>query len=279
MVRVILRYGVIALLCISQTLALAQYFEGGVIMGASVYDGELSPHKFIDKTKYIRPAAGLFVRQNFNEFWSARLSFVYGKLEGADEEYRADRNLNFFTDFGEIAVLGEFSFPGFDPTGFKRLSPYGYVGLAYMYYNPKTVYQGRTIYLQPQGTEGQGLPGYDNPYSLNILSIPFGGGIKYALSPSITIAAEFGPRMTFTDYIDDVSGVYPSYTDLATTRGTTSANLSNRSHELTGAEPIDRAGERRGNPKFNDWYFVGNITISYHLYDLFNSRLGCPMDF
>jgi opacity protein-like surface antigen len=258
----------------------AQYFEGGLMLGASLYEGDLSPHGYFEKLDFLRPAAGIFGRQNFNEHWAVRLSFQYGNLEGADRESRKDRNLNFNSTFGELAAMVEFSYPGYDPAGFRKFSPYAFAGIAYMYYNPRTTYQGRTVYLQPLGTEGQGLDGYDKDfYSLNIVSIPFGGGLKYALSPSLTLAVEFGPRITFTDYLDDVSGTYASYRDLAQARGTLTANLADRAQEITGLEPEERRGAGRGNSRLNDWYFVGGVTISYHFYNLLSGKGGCPMTF
>ncbi len=257
----------------------AQFFEGGIIVGGSLYDGDLSPHGFANKFAQVRPAYGLFMRQNLDEHWAVRFSFQHGQMVGVDGDRRADRNLSFTSYVNEVAALVEFSFPGYDPTGFRRLSPYGFIGLAFAQYNPMAVYQGRTIALRPLGTEGQGLEGYNKDfYSLKILTIPFGAGIRYALTPSLTIGAEFGPRKTFTDYLDDVSGQYASYRDLADARGTLAANLADRAHELTGSDPLERRGMNRGNARFNDWYFFGNLTISYHFYDLLSGRgRGCPM--
>ena len=280
MVQVRFRYLVLFFLLLGVPAVHAQYFDAGILLGGSVYEGDLSPNGFIKKFGFVRPAFGVFGRQNFNEHWSGRLSFQYGHIEGADGESRQDRNLNFNSSFGEIALTAEFHYPGFDPAGYRKFSPYLFAGLAYMYYNPKTVYQGRTVYLQPLGTEGQGLDGYNKEfYSLNIISIPFGGGIKYALNSSITIGVEFGPRLTFTDYLDDVSGTYASYRDLAQARGTLAANVADRAPEVSGLEPVERSGALRGNPKMNDWYFIGNFTISYHFYDLLSGKGGCPMAF
>ena len=258
----------------------AQYFEGGLMAGGSLYEGDLSPNGFGNKIKLLRPAYGIFARQNFNRHVAARLSFQYGGIEAADGQSRQDRNLNFSSTFGELAAIVEYTYPGLDPTGYRKLSPYVFAGIAYMYYNPKTVFQGRTIFLQPLGTEGQGLEGYNKDfYNLNIVSLPFGAGIKYALNPSITLGLEFGLRKTFTDYLDDVSGTYASYRDLAQARGTLAANLADRAQEVSGSEPEERRGAARGNPKFNDWYFIGNFTVSYHFYNLLSGNGGCPMAF
>lgn len=276
MVRVVHRiYLVLMLLGCGITLQ-AQYFEGGIIIGGTVYEGDLAPKSFGDKWQHIRMAGGVFVRQNFNKYLAARLSYEYGNFAAADGPERAYRNLSFQSSISEIAATVEFNFPGYDPTQYKRFSPYAFAGIAYMHFNPKTEFQGQLVELHALGTEGQGLEGYDDFYSLDQITIPFGGGLKYALTPSITIAAEFGPRITFTDYIDDVSGRYASYRDLAENRGTFVANIADRSYEVNGGEPVDRGGDPRGSPKFKDYYFFGNITISYHFYDLLGKGASCP---
>ncbi len=276
MVRVVQRICLVFLLFSCCSLLRAQYLDGGIIVGGTVYEGDLSPRAFSDKWQHISMAGGIFVRQNFNRYWAARLSYEYGNFAAADGPERSYRNLSFQSSISEIAATVEFSFPGYDPTAYKRFSPYAFVGIAYMHFNPKTEYQGQLVELAPLGTEGQGLDGYDDFYSLDELTIPFGGGIKYALTPTITIGAEFGPRITFTDYIDDVSGDYASYRDLAENRGTFVANIADRAYEVNGGEPVDRGGDPRGSPKFKDYYFFGNITISYHFYDLFGKSAVCP---
>ena len=268
---------IIALLCYFGVCG--QYFEGGIMIGGSAYEGDLSPTKIMDKIATIRPSGGLFVRQNFNEHWAARLTFQFGTLTAADLEERAYRNLSFTSPITEFSATAEFSWPGYDPAAFKRLSPYIYAGIGLFRFNPKADYQGEKIELRNLGTEGQGLEGYDlDFYNLDQISIIAGGGIKYAISPSLTVAVEFAPRYTFTDYLDDVSGNYARYRDLAGNRGTLAANLADRAHELTGGEPDLREDRPlRGSPAYKDWYFMGHLTISYHFYDLFTGNgTGCP---
>ena len=47
-----------------------------------------------------------------------------------------------------------------------------------------------------------------DPYSLSQFSIPMGLGIKLSLGEKFSLSAEYGVRMTFTDYLDDVGGIY-----------------------------------------------------------------------
>ena len=254
----------------------AQYFEGGIILGGSAYEGDLAPSAISDKISNIRPSFGAFIRQNVNKNWAGRLSFQYGTLIGADLEERRSRNLSFKSVITELSATVEYNWPGYDPAAFLRLSPYVYAGLGYFHFNPTTEFQGQTYELRNLGTEGQGLPDQPDFYSLDQLAFILGGGIKYALTPQVTLALEFGGRRTTTDYVDDVSGDFASYRLLAENRGTTVANLADRGWEALGTDPFDRGGDPRGNPKQKDWYFLGNLTISYHFYDLLGSGRGCP---
>jgi hypothetical protein len=58
-------------------------------------------------------------------------------------------------------------------------------------------------------TEGQGIYPDKKPYSLWQPTIPFGGGVKFAITENLRIGFEIGLRKLFTDYLDDVSTSYP----------------------------------------------------------------------
>jgi hypothetical protein len=71
--------------------------------------------------------------------------------------------------------------------------------------------------LQPIGTEGQTASSIDpqfpnrpapKQYSLWQVAIPMGVHLDFIINKSWVIGAEIGFRMTFTDYLDDVSGYY-----------------------------------------------------------------------
>jgi len=159
---------------------------------------------------------------------------------------------------------------------YTPFSPYVFVGIAATHHNPKTEYQGEWYELQPLGTEGQGIMGYAPKYDRVIVAIPYGGGIKYALSERLTVGFEMGVRKTFTDYLDDVSTTY-------VTRGELALALSNRTGELLNGEPIQfEEGDRRGNPDNDDAYLIGGFSISYNIigaggynYGRKKKRTGC----
>jgi hypothetical protein len=90
-------------------------------------------------------------------------------------------------------------------------------------------------------------------------------GIKYAATQNVTIAWEFGWRKTFTDYLDDVSTVYPDLNLIATQNSTTSKDLSYRGYEVTGSTALPAAGTARGNPNNKDWYMLHSVSLIFKL--------------
>ena len=95
-----------------------------------------------------------------------------------------------------------------------------------VHYNNGFIADGnKTTYhkLRPLHTEGQGYEGLSLGDDFNVpgkgfkagktykpvaICIPLGLGIQKAFNQNIGIKAELGIRYTFTDYIDDVSGLY-----------------------------------------------------------------------
>ena len=262
----------------------SQHFEVGVTAGISTYQGDLNPSNSRFTLGTINPMAGIFGRYNFNDFVTLRLGGTYGILAGDDAKAKKDlqqqRNLSFRSNLIEGSIVGEFNILGYQPYNLARpFSPYLFAGVAFFNFNPKAEYQDEWIALQPLGTEGQNLADSEKaPYKKTKFSIPFGIGVKYALSDTWNIGVELGIRKTFTDYIDDVSGRYADET-LLLASNPLSAALANRSS--TPQEP----GNLRGNSEQPDWYTLLGVTISRNFLDngLVGSRkrgrrskTGCP---
>ncbi|MEM1322034.1 MAG: DUF6089 family protein [Bacteroidota bacterium] len=266
-------------------LSLFAQFEVGVMVGISNYQGDLSAETISASLEQTHAAYGGFLRYNFSNYLTARLSLMSATISGDDasggSESRRQRNLSFRNRLFEVGLTGEFNILGYQPYNLERIfSPYIFAGIAFTSHNPRAFIDGDWVELQPLGTEGQGLS--SNPdtelYSKSIISIPFGGGVKYAINDKWNLGLEAGIRYTFTDYLDDVSTIYPDQVELTAARGELASQLSNR----TGSEIT--AGSRRGNDSNRDWYFIGGLTISYNFADngLVGSRnrsrrkSGCP---
>ena len=273
--------------------AFSQYFEVGLLGGVSNYLGDLSNNSKRLFLKESHLAGGLFVGYNRNENLSFKLGGLYTNLSGTDAnapkiEVRK-RNLSFASMIIEGSLRAEWNIGGFNPyNNTDMFAPFIYGGIAGSYYDPTTEYLGSRVALRDIGTEGQGISGRPAKYGIIAFSIPFGAGVKYAMSENWTLGFELGARLTFTDYLDDVGGTYMNYDDLLKENGILAANLSNRTGELTGHPPVlVPTGTPRGDNNPHDWYFIAGLTISYNFMDngLMGSRKkrrhrrsGCPVD-
>jgi hypothetical protein len=169
------------------------------------------------------------------------------------------RNLNFKSNILEGNLCLEFNL--LDPEDYLGL-PYVFGGVGVFHFNPYTKDANNVkTYLQPLGTEGQGLSAYPNKkmYSLTQLCLPFGGGWKQRINDVVEIDYELGARLLFTDYLDDVSTTYADPQQLLIGRGAKAVELAYRGPTPPGAQE----GIKRGNPKSKDWYFFTGLKLVY----------------
>lgn len=267
------KFFTLLLLLLGGLNACAQIDEFGVFGGVTNYFGDLNTKASF---RYVRPAAGAFYRYNIKYRGAWRNSFSYGQAEFYDkaikDQWNQDRNLSFRTNIFEVSSMIEFNFLKYDKESKKDwFTPYIATGLAVFFFNPQAQYKGTWYYLQPLGTEGQNDPSYSGvkKYRLYSFAIPFVGGFKFSFARFWNIAIEGGLRQTFTKYLDDVSGKYPSYPSLPGGSGGLAAALSDRSAE-NGGEKVGRPGYQRGDGTLDKYLFMG-VTISYTI-----MKLRCP---
>lgn len=259
----------------AQMEAIVQEGEFGVSAGAAHYFGDINTRAALNRPKL---AAGIFFRKQFNNYVGVRVAAHFAQLGYSDiyntkNEYQRRRNLSFNTNIWELAVMGDFNFFKFVPGDpYYRFTPYVTLGVGFFSYDPYTYYQGQKVFLRPLGTEGQGYAEYPDrkPYGTMALCVPFGVGVKYALTDRINVGFEVIHRFTNTDYLDDVSKTFvnPSiYPDNPTDGSPSIAELLNdRSYE-TG-DPIgfvNGTGRQRGYPKQKDQYIMAEFTVSFNL--------------
>ena len=249
--------------------AQAQYFDVGIFAGTSNYSGDLVTS--IPEGPEYHPAFGVFARYNYNRF-AAKVHIYKGEVSGSDYystvvSGRRQRNLSFESPVLEFGFQAEFSLMEYRFwTNRNSTTPYLFAGISAFQFNPKAEYQGTVYELQAIGTEGQGLPGYEEPYSLTSFAIPMGVGLKLSITKKTNVGVEFGLRKTFTDYLDDVSGNYPDLTTLEEVKGQVAAALSYRAPEYDQfLEVVDPSGKPRGGATYDDWYFFAGLTISVNL--------------
>jgi len=152
--------------------------EIGLSVGGSFYLGDINKIPF----KSPRMGGGVFYRHTFDTRFAVRGSFNYLNITGNDansnNEFQQARNFNFKQIILELNAAGEFNFMPFLPANPKYdYTPYVHLGFG-------------TNYL-PKGAKQ------------NILTIPFGVGVKYNMNNNFTLSAEGCLYKTFTDYLDN----------------------------------------------------------------------------
>ena len=241
----------------------AQRWEAEVMAGVMGYSGDLTEHVFSPKS--MGPSGGLNLKYNFNDIFLLRGGITWGSVSANDKDnHQADlrcRNLNFRTDILEASVCLEFNL--FEPDYFL-VYPYLFAGAGLFHFNPYTYDKnGNKTFLQPLGTEGQGLASYPDrkPYSLTQFCLPFGGGMKVKLNKKCDFIYEIAGRALFTDYLDDVSKTYVKTQTLMTNSSPKTAELAYRQTDA----PYPSEGDIRGNPKVKDWYFITGLKLLIRL--------------
>lgn len=235
--------------------------------GTSSYFGELkNDGDYIDA----RPSFNLGLQVFISRRISLRTEITWFQIAGDDakaNDDRVTRNLNFRSNNYEINAA---ALVNLTPNGrryYQRpmFNLYGFLGFGLIYSNPKAEYQGEMVSLSDLKTEGVS-------YSTIQPVIPFGLGMRIKSGPFFNISIEGGYRLTFTDYLDDVSSL--RYPDPASLGSDLSRALSDRRAEYFASigetfTPSPGVG-RRGNPQSNDGYFLLNIKLEYYLpFDLF----------
>ena len=270
------KIAVIVLLFLSSLTAKSQSMESyvhqgefGFGLGLGHYFGDLNTNMQINRPKF---SGSLFFRKQFNNYIGVRITGGYAFL-GYSDVYSSNptekqRNLSFNTNVWELSVSGDFNFFKFIP-GFEqyRYTPYISLGLGVISFDPYAYLNGEKYLLRPLGTEGQGSSLYPDrlPYNPIALTIPFGVGVKYALTDRMNVFGEAVYHFTRTDYLDDVSTTYApdAFPALPDGSPSTAFLLQDRSYE-TGTS-IGTKGRQRGNSLQKDAYLTVQVGLSFNL--------------
>jgi hypothetical protein len=293
----------IALLaCIYADNASAQYFrqssywkthrqELSFGFGISNFLGELggrneigAPFVWDLELSQTRPAASFSYRYHIARKQALRLGFSYGVMAGNDnltaEPFRMNRNLNFKSDLFELQLVYElhlyreelghvYDLRGVKGTKSSRVGLYFFAGVGVFNFNPQAQLNNAWVDLKPLGTEGQGLPGGAEEYSTTQVCIPMGFGLRKALNKQWSVGIELQYTKTFTDYIDDVSGVYYygadplNPDDVRTPSSELAGFLADPSLNLIAGQTT--RGQQRGDPDDLDAYLFFKAQLHYKL--------------
>ena len=190
--------------------------ELGIYGGASYYMGDVNPAKLFYS---IGPSFGGVYRFDLNARYALRFSGIFAKVSGSDSKsnngYQLTRNHSFNSKIIEFATMFEFNF---------------------FSYRPETRYE----FISPYVTAGFGLaimPSEEGSIPLKPV-LPFGIGLKYAITHRLGISAEWTYRKTFTDYLDQLPT--DNYTQIPSIDNKQKSYLSSK-----------------------DWYSFAGISLTY----------------
>ena len=270
--------------------------EIGPHVGLSYYMGDLNPTKpfAMSDLQY-----GGVVRFNYNNRWTFRFDYSRATVKADDAvvKWRPERGLNFTTNINDFSLVAEFNFWEYYTGNPKRnVSPYIFGGISLFLYTPyQRVYdadmnidtlvpirdhQVDTIYraIKPKDPSNPNAPdeltfmsrvaeffgGRTNKLGV---SIPFGIGVKFALSRRMAGTVEWRMQKTLTDYLDGVGGVYLE----------TPAKVTIKGKEFNLSDPTSnyKENQQRGNSAFNDWFGMARVSLTWK-FNLPDGR-GCNL--
>ncbi|MEO6231410.1 MAG: DUF6089 family protein [Ferruginibacter sp.] len=260
----------------------AQKVHLTVFGGVSNYQGDLQSKRFTFQQSNL--AFGIGGLYEFTNKLYLRANVTVGKVKGDDKNNTSyiNRNLSFSSPIVDMHLGLEYDLLN---SYENSLTPFVFTGISVFHFNPSTIDStGKKVFLQPLGTEGQGFYMGRTKYSLTSLALPFGAGVKLALSENIKVRFEVGLRKSFTDYLDDVSTTYADENELLINNGQQAVDLAFRADENKGGFTYPPGGTIRGNPNSKDWYYFTGLGISFRLSSNANrmpggkNKTGCPVN-
>lgn len=189
----------------------------GIGAGTYIYQGDLVPGD-LGSYRHLTPSLQAYAGKWINPYFQVRLSFAKGNLIANDSDYAApawkrERNLRFQTSVNELTVRLVFSpFGNADILPDKRLFPYLFAGAGASFLRTKRDWSGISSSFISDVKMAANVT-LDSAALMPsvLLSVPFGAGITYALSPRLSLWGEAAYHLPVTDYLDGFS--YLGHTD------------------------------------------------------------------
>jgi len=244
-----------------------------------------------DPTTHTRPAFGLSLEHNVTGKFGIKALWSNGRFTANDRQVSFSNSLqtdaeNFARSLNARTFINDFSLIGslylernrtfakkiqFSPylmlgAGVTMFEVYGDLfldnGDRYYYWNDFSVYntpQNSGILSDPILQDGNyetnltKLKTEDTEYNTTVANIPFGLGLKFRLGDRLNLNLETLWHYTFTDYLDDVSGVYPS----------TFTEPSPEQAYATNPAGTQAVWRGREDDRFNDIYTFNTLSLQY----------------
>lgn len=219
---------------------------GGV--GIAYYMGDLRDG--ISNHPGLGPSVSVGALYRLTEHFSARGEIRFYQV-AADQKYskKFNNNLSFRTRNPDLNVGIQADV--FAYNRHKKVNPYFLAGVGVTYMTPKAEIDGNWESLAPLQTEG---------IKYNRLPLVFmaGIGVSSKIAERWSIGMELCNNFVNSDYLDDVSDVYP---DFSTLSSDLARRLSDRSSEV--GLPPQQPGWHRGRPNRKDMYMFLQVRVNY----------------
>ena len=269
----------------------------GTDIGMTDLWGDVGTKSIIDhytNSKYFNHVAfmgGMFGRYTIHPCFSLRYMLNYGSVYatdkwnydkakvatsiGSDAFQRYVRNQTTKSVIFENSLLMEFSPFRMNPeskSAHRRGQLYFAGGLSYFHFENYSTVGASTQWVKTYDLhlEGQGFgPGYPPNYNQWQLGVPLAIGYRWDIGQHLNLGIEYMYRITFTDYLDGVSGNYISPIEyqihLSPKDAALAAAVADKS-VYTGLASPNQPGNARGNPSNNDAYSSITITFYYKIF-------------
>jgi hypothetical protein len=277
-----------------------RYTSFGASLKASYFHGDV-----LTDLQYVRPGFGVHINRRISPrmtftselFWLRIMGndFIGSNLQTPAKVPTYIRNLHFRNDLKQVSAFFKYDiFPSYDHYRKRPIyNLYGLIGISGFFHNPKAKDKnGKWTSLRPLRTEGV-------KYSNFSFAIPIGVGVRYKLSLQWDLEVDLTYMLTFTDYLDDVSGTYADPSSLGSAKAKAFSNrTADSTNALTGDlrnldyiqndlnlsinnQPGDPdykyvegygPGQKRGSVKGYDGYAFISIRLSYAIPGFVN----CP---
>jgi len=259
---------ILYLFVLSTLLLKAQRHEFGSSFGATNYFGDLNHEQRIE------PDFGYFqilYKNNRTKYYTFGISAARASLSSSDANsniaWQQNRNASFRSNINELSSFLELNFIPMDKSGKKNfIVPYMKFGTGVFNFNTFT---NSGVPLTVLNTEGQSISG--NPIASFNMFLLYGLGIKIGLGKHLSFGFDISLRKTSTDYLDDVSGLYPDEDIIRRVYGQ-EADLTLQYVNTSLDENIDLQGKQRGSSFKSDDYILGGFFFTYTI-----NNPKCPM--
>lgn len=185
-------------------------YEAGINIGAYIYQGDLTPHRF-GSIETIQPGIGISGTRIISSAFSARLLFNMARLAGDESiykypEWRQQRNFSFTASVKELSLSLHWNVFG---TNYKdaKYEPYIFAGAGASFVNIARNYSKVNLAYFGEISDVQNGLIIDGatPTPRVIPVLPVGAGIRYHISDRVVLNLEGSYRLMRTDYLDGFS--------------------------------------------------------------------------